>query len=222
MNRKLIYAPLLLLGLVAAGAIAFAVFRPIQVLPRMSLAPGFALVDQDGHRLTSEDLRGNIVFYSFGYPGCGEPCGAIAEVMREVREGLAGIAELEGLPVRLVTIAFDGGPDGSDALRIAAAEAGADGSVWSFATAEPEALKTLIGGGFEVYYSPRPDGGYDFDPAFFLVDGWGILRAEYRYGVPKATLLLEDLRLLAREARAAEGAARLAYEAAHLFACYPR
>ena len=51
---------------VAAGVVllailsvaAFAVFQPIKVLPRIRLAPGFILTDQDGQRLTNEDLRG--------------------------------------------------------------------------------------------------------------------------------------------------------------------
>jgi protein SCO1 len=53
------------------------------------------------------------------------------------------------------------------------------------------------------------------------VDGMGIVRSRYRVGLPPADVLLGDLRSVVREASAATGAARLAYEAAHLFQCYP-
>ncbi len=79
----------------------------------------------------------------------------------------------------------------------------------------------MVGAGFKVYYTPNGEDGYRVDPAFFLVDGWGILRAEYRYRIPRTDLLLRDIGLVTREARAATGMVRLAYEAAHLFACYP-
>ena len=63
-------------GLVSFAAIvflavgAFVVFQPVQVLPRVRLAPGFTLTDQSGERLTSEDLRGKFVLYSLTYTSC--------------------------------------------------------------------------------------------------------------------------------------------------------
>ena len=64
------------------------------------------------------------------------------------------------------------------------------------------------------------DGALEYSPGFMIVDGNGILRREYRWGMPSVEGLLKDLRVIAREANASEGAAKLAYEAAHLFACY--
>ena len=61
-----------------------------------------------------------------------------------------------------------------------------------------------------------------FDPRIVLVDGWGTLRAEYRVTQPDMEIIARDLRLLTEEAQNSEGTARLAYEAAHLFLCYPR
>ena len=83
-------------------------------------------------------------------------------------------------------------------------------------------LKNVIGGGFEVYYEALDDGTFRHDLAFVLVDGLGIVRSSYRVGVPDVDRVLGDIRLILQEARAATGLSRLAYEAAHLLACYPR
>jgi protein SCO1/2 len=53
------------------AVLAFTIFQPIRVLPRLALAPGYLLVDQDGVRLTSEGVRGKLVVYTIGYTGCG-------------------------------------------------------------------------------------------------------------------------------------------------------
>ena len=68
----------------------------------------------------------------------------------------------------------------------------------------------------------QEDGTFKFDPAFILVDGWGIMRAEYRTAAPEVDLIMRDIDLVTTEARNSTGAARYAYEAAHLFVCYPR
>ncbi|HXF61007.1 MAG TPA: hypothetical protein VNK95_05280, partial [Caldilineaceae bacterium] len=93
---------------------------------------------------------------------------------------------------------------------------------WRFITGKPEQLKTVIGGGFGVYYNRNDDGSYTFDPVFVLVDGWGIQRAVYRTPTPDPAILARDVGLLVREAQNSRGINRYAYEAAHLFLCYPK
>ena len=68
-------------------------------------------------------------------------------------------------------------------------------------------------------------------PAFV---GWGIIRAEYRQyesterlSLSEGTtdidpdVILRDIGLIVEEVRNSKGVASAAYEAAHLFACYP-
>jgi protein SCO1/2 len=205
---------------IVLGVLAFAVFQPIQVLPRISLAPGFAFVDQDGERLTNEDLRGSLVFYTFTYTGCAAECPDTGEAMSSIKETVDEI-DTGGIPVRFVTISFDPDRDTPTRLRSYAQELGADTEVWRFVTGEPARLKNVIGGGFSTYYSQNEDGTFAFDPAFALVDGWGILRAKYRTANPDPELIRRDVELLVDEVQNQEGASRLAYEAAHLFLCYP-
>lgn len=211
---------LVITGLGLLGILAFAIFQPIIVLPRLDLAPGFSLVDQNGERLTSEDLRGSITFYTFGYSQCEGHCQAADSVMRELQARLPEL-ETDGIPIRLVTLSFDPDRDRPEVLAAAAAARGAAPGVWSWATGEATMLKNVIGGGFEVYYEAMDDGTFRHDPAFILVDGLGMVRGSYRVGVPDVDRLVDDVRLLLREARAATGLSRLAYEAAHLLACYP-
>jgi len=207
--------------LLIASALAFKIFQPIQVLPRIRLAPAFSMVDQNGERLTSDRLQGQITLYTFTYTRCTAPCVNPDLTMQEIQRRLA--EEPLSTPVSLVSISFDPQHDTPDVLRTYAERMGAERGRWYIATTSDESLlKTIIGAGFEVYYQPRADGSFDFSPVFILVDGWGIVRGEYRYQteVPTVERILRHLRVLDEEVRNSHGVARLAYEAAHLFLCY--
>lgn len=219
MKKALLIGGGILLGVWMLGMFVLIVFRPVTVVPRLELAPGYALVDQAGARLTSEDLRGAIAVYTLGYASCRTRCFPTDSILAEVQARL-GEAELGEVPVRLVSISLDPARDTPAVLDSLSRAHGADPAIWTFATGEPAALRTLIGTGFEIYYGEGEDGEISYDPAFLIVDGNGLLRRKYRVGLPSADRLLNDLRLIAREARASTGASRLAYEAAHLFACY--
>jgi protein SCO1/2 len=208
-------------GLVAVAilsVVAFAVFQPIKVLPRIGLAPGFSLTDQDGQRLTNEDLRGKVVLYNFSYAGCGAPCEKMDATMREVQDRLA--QQAGAAPVALVTISFDPERDTPAALRAYANRIGADPARWRLAVGEKAQTKAIIGGGFEAYYEPDGKDGFKFDPALILVDGWGIVRAAHRRQIPTADQILRQIQVIEEEIGKSKGVAKVAYEAAHLFACY--
>ncbi|MFM8322811.1 MAG: SCO family protein [Chloroflexota bacterium] len=221
--RRLMIAGGALMAVILLGAMAFKIFQPIQVLPRIRLAPGFSWTDQDGQRLTNEDLRGKLVLYTFFYTHCPpEACAAQNRVMGDVQRRL-GELEQAGVPVRLVSVSVDTERDTPQALSEYARAAGADPQVWRFASAgDPRLLKTVVGGGFEVFYQPQPDGAFQLDPVFVLVDGWGLVRGEYRYTTlsPESDRIIRHLGVLIDEVQNSSGANRLAYEAAHLFLCY--
>ncbi len=203
------------------AALAFSIFQPIQVLPRISLSPGFALTTQDGKRLTNEDLRGHLVLYNFTYTNCVAPCPPTSASLRAVQQQLTQI-NTRGVPVDLVTISFDPTRDQPAQLRAYAAMLGADTTNWHFVSGAPLQLKNVIGGGFGAFYQAKADGSFTFDPQFVLVDGLGIIRAKYRTSALDLTIIQRDLELVTAEARNSKGAAKFAYEAAHLFLCYPK
>jgi len=222
MKKYLLYGLYGLAALLVLSALAFKIFQPVQVVPRIRLAPGFALRDQNGQRLTNEDLRGKFVLYNFNYTRCPEPCGNMNRTIQEIQNRLDE-ANLGDIEMKFVTISFDPQHDTPEILAAYADSLGADPDQWIFATSDDEMLlKAVIGGGFEAYYQPDDAGGFRFDPKFVLVDGWGIVRGEYRYQtqVPDTERILRHIRVLAEEVQNSQGSASLAYEAAHYFLCY--
>jgi hypothetical protein len=119
------------------AVLAFAILQPVKVRPRMGLAPGYAFTDMNGAQLTSEDMRGKLVFYDFTYADCSDPCPQTATTMAAVQKLMRGM-DTGGLPVELVTISFDPERDTPERLRQFAAEMGADTSNWHFVTGPAE------------------------------------------------------------------------------------
>ncbi|HYM91183.1 MAG TPA: SCO family protein [bacterium] len=204
--------------LLVCATLAFAVFRPVQVLPLLRPAPPVSLRDADGVPVTLGRLSGAIVVFQFSALRCAAPCPDGHQALQQLQQRAAA-APLR-LPVRLVTVVLDG-QERPQALRARRAALGADSPWWQFATGDATQLKDAVGGGFGVYYAQDRDGRIALDPATVLVDERGIVRAEYRTAAPEAALIWRDIGLIAREA-STRGAARALYSAAHLFLCYPR
>lgn len=197
----------------------FTTIKPVVVLPRIGLAPGYNLVDQAGTQFSNEHVRGGIALYNFTYADCAGDCPQTTPLMAEVQERVLAL-ETAGIPIHLITLTIDPENDSVEKMAAYADKFNADPDVWHFVTGNPVQLKSVIGGGFSTYYTQKED-GITFDPAFMLVDGNGILRAEYRTAVPDTDILLRDINLLVEEAHNSTGPQKLAYEAAHLFLCYP-
>lgn len=221
-SRKLVWWVGGLGVLMVLVVMAFAVFEPIQVLPRIRLAPGYVLADHRGESLTSEGVRGDVVLYTFRHSKCGDQCARLDETVAEVRERV-GKVDLGDTEFRLVTISFDPETDTTDVLAAEAERLGADGEQWRLATGDADHVANVVKAGFKVWYEERDDGDFSFDPTLILVDGWGVIRGEYEYQTLKsdADKIIDHLDILAAEIRNATGAAGLAYEAAHFFLCYP-
>ncbi len=218
-----------LLGLVAA----FAIFRPVKVVPRIAAGPEYRLEDQQGQPFTQEEAGGRLALYGFGYSA--DPTPAFQQTLADMR-AFEHAVSAQVPDLILVLILFDDRRDTAD-RRAALAEAeGLDPTHWVLLGGDAENLKRTIGQGFGVYYEAVPladldierqpkltadaqDYGYLQAQRYILVDGNNIIRAEYR-----APLDIErtqrDIRLIVREANST-GVARTLNEAAHLFMCYP-
>ncbi|NPA06569.1 MAG: SCO family protein [Chloroflexi bacterium] len=208
-------------GLVFVSVVAFKVFQPVQVLPRIRLGPGYWLLDQDGQRLTNEDMRGKVVLYSFLYTRCPGDCYGIVPLLQKVQ--VQGPQIMGDIPFAIVTITLDPAHDTPEVLKAYAQQVGAQPGLWYFAThPDPKRLKLIVGAGFGVWYEPQPDGSVRFAPRYVLVDGWGIVRGDYKYETIASTeeRILRHLGVLAEEIQNSQGSAKLAYEAAHFFLCY--
>jgi len=214
-NYRILYG-LALLPIVAV--VLFAVLRPIKVLPRIRLAPGYALVDQNGARVSSEEMRGQITLYGFTSTGCGPLCAESEDLMAEIAQQLE--SRDDHIPVELVMIALDEENDTPEALRAYAASKGME-PARRLLTGDARQVKLVVGGGFSTFYEKDSSGQIQMDPALMLTDGVGILRAEYRGRLPSPAQILSAIDLLTEEAHNSTGLNRYAYEAAHLFLCYP-
>lgn len=200
--------------LVALGAMAFAILQPIQVLPRIRLAPGYALLDQSGEVVTSEDGRGVISLYTFVPADCGDRCDAVHATMAEVQDRVGREVDLGGAPFRLVTIVLDPGVD-TDVIASAREQAGAD---WTWLAGSERQVENVVGLGFR-----RSTSIDDFTPSYAIVDGWGMIRGEYRYQTlaDDPDKLTRHIGVLGSELRNKRGLVSFVYEAAHAFQCYP-
>jgi len=204
-----------------AAAMAFAIFEPIQVLPRVRLAPGYSMVDQNGDRFTSETVRGEIVVYAFTSLTCGESCDQIDLTMAQVGSQVRDEVDFGDIGFRLVTVVLDAG-ESPDDLAAATVEIPDDVS-WSWISNDADTMSTVVGSGFRRYLDASDPNDVRFDPGFIIVDGSGVVRGDYRYQTlaDEADKLVRHLDILAGELRHADGPAGAAYEAAHLFLCYP-
>ncbi|MBI5564271.1 MAG: SCO family protein, partial [Chloroflexi bacterium] len=94
-----------LLGGLIVAVLAFSVFKPLKVLPRISLAPGFVFTSHTGAHKTSDDYRGQLTIYNFTHTHCGAGCPQTSPAMQVLRDRLERIATVT--PYALVTISVD-------------------------------------------------------------------------------------------------------------------
>lgn len=215
-----------------SAVLAFTYFQPITVLPRIHLAPGFSLTNQSGEKRTSEDYRGTVTVYTFSFSRCGESGVEAMTRMQKLRQRLRE-TDKGKMKFALVTLTVDPAHDTEAVLREFADRFGVgtegEGDVrWDFLRGDPARTKYIIGGGFGVYFtheaetdSAEEDLKITLEQRFVVVDGWGIIRAVYRGDTFEVDRVMRDLRWLMSETKNSKGVASLAYEAAHLFRCYP-
>jgi protein SCO1/2 len=206
------------LGVMVLAVLVFNIARPIVVLPRITVSPGYRMTSADGGRATSEDQRGKFTLYSFSYTNCltFRDCGQSWEQINALYQDLSHNPELANLavPFEFITLSLAGDWDTQTW------QANSNQFLWRQFNLAPEALKPVVTDGFGLYYQTE-SAGVKFQSRYVLVDGLGTIRAYYD-NTPSAQKIARDLLLLDKEIRQATGALKLAYEAAHLFACYPR
>lgn len=207
-------------GVLVALVLWFTIARPVVVLPRMQLAPGYGLQDARGQLVTSEDQRGVLVLYSFAYSRCQATCSKLYKTLQTVDEELAKTPDRKP-PFRFITLTVDPTRDTPQQLAQFKLPFEPKAVPWTWLSGTEQRMKDVVGGGFELYYQPQADGSVAFAPAFVLVDGFGVVRAEYDAYEISSRLLLEHIELLYKEIEQSSGLGSLAYEAAHFFACYP-
>jgi protein SCO1/2 len=189
------------LGVAAAVVVAavggWFALRP-RPLPVLGTVPSFALIDQTGARLASDDLAGGVWVANFVFTRCPDVCPALTARMAQLQGRLGPAADR----VRLVSFSVDPNHDTPEVLRDYARRAGArDG--WRFATGPRADVAALLRDGFRVAFADDgpPTAPITHSDRFVLVDPTLAIRGYY-HGSNEADLerLAHDARALAREA----------------------
>lgn len=213
-----VYLAVTAAGIIVVATILFAVFKPVLVLPRLQQVPPFSLRDLDGQFVTATELVGRpLLFVPFATrdPAAIDTLTTIQTLKAEL--------EQQGLPLQTALITVDPDYDTPERLQdFAATYRLTPAEDWQFLTGSTDAVRFAVGTGLGIYYAPTDDGTVPpHDRIVILADRTGIMRGRYAADQLDPQQLAEHVALLEREA-ASRGATRVAYEAAHLFMCYPR
>jgi protein SCO1/2 len=104
--------------------------------------PSFALTNQTGRVIRSEELRGRAVIISFIFTSCHDVCplvtAQLARAQAEARS--AGLSSA----VRFVSITVDPGIDTPDVLQRYATSFGVDPATWDFLTGPPDEIARVV------------------------------------------------------------------------------
>jgi protein SCO1/2 len=138
-------------------------------------APDFALVDQEGGRVSLAALRTKVVLLDFVYTSCPGPCPILTGILRDVREGLS---PADRARVQLVSITLDPAHDTPEVLRAYASARKIDAHGWSFVTG-PAADLDAVAHAYGVGSVRRPDGEIEHTVATFLIDRGGKIVRRY-------------------------------------------
>ena len=116
-------------------------FRAVR--QRGAYLPDFALWDQHGKLVTTDDLRGDYLVLNFIFTRCTVPTFCPAATSRMIR--LQREAEEAGVEnLRLITITFDPEYDTPGILRYYADTRGIDNDWHTFLTGDPQAIRDLM------------------------------------------------------------------------------
>ena len=146
-----------------------------QRLPTIGAAPDFALVSQDGAKVTLESLRGKVVAVTFIYTWCPDVCPMLTDKMARVQDELGSDF---GSKVAFVSITIDPERDTPDVLKEYAEAFDANLAGWSFLTGEPAAVLE-VARRYGVVVVPAADGQVDHTLLTTLVDRGGVMRVQY-------------------------------------------
>jgi protein SCO1/2 len=144
-------------------------------LPKIRLAPQFALTSQDGAPVTLADFRGKVVAVTFIFTMCTATCPVLTPMMSFVQDQLG--ADF-GAKIAFVSITVDPERDTPDVLKEYAQAFGANFAGWSFLTGTPEAIRD-VAHRYSVYASKTANGDVEHTFLTSIVDPHGILRVQY-------------------------------------------
>jgi cytochrome oxidase Cu insertion factor (SCO1/SenC/PrrC family) len=193
-------ATLILIPLLTAAFLLWLRHAEVRALADRTISfygavPSFQLVNQDGERFGSAQLKGKIWIADFIFTACPGPCPMISSRMSELQK------PLEKTDVHLVSFTVDPEKDMPEVLHGYAEKLHAQPKRWDFLTGPKSAIYDLSRNGFKLAASDSEGNGIPVHSTrMILVDRHGEIRAYYEATAPDAvTKLLADTSHLLRE-----------------------
>jgi len=144
-------------------------------LVRTTQAPPFALTDQDGRPVSSDDLRGRVLLIDFIFTQCPGPCPILTARQVAVQRALP--PELVD-DVQLVSISLDPVNDTPEAMRAYGEARGASFENWSFLGGPPDVVDAVVKSHY-IGKTRSAEGEIEHLIVAFLVDGEGRILRRY-------------------------------------------
>ncbi len=144
-------------------------------LPTIGPAPDFALISQDGARVTLGDYRGKVLAVTFIFASCTDTCPLLTAKMAQVKDGLG---EDFGPRIAFASITVDPERDTPEVLKQYAENFGADPAGWVFLTGDRAAILD-VERRYGIFAEKTAGGDVDHTFLTSLVDPRGILRVQY-------------------------------------------
>jgi protein SCO1/2 len=163
-------------------------------------APDFTLTTQEGSKLSSSDVKGNILLVSFIFTTCNGTCPATTHRMSQIQEELKTRNLLKDGRVRLLSISLDPVRDTPEVLRGYMKLYDADTALWTFLTGPPDQVAGVVKN-WGMWAKPAANGQLDHPSRIFLVDPQYRIREIYNLNFLKPKWVVQDIELLLKESK---------------------
>lgn len=157
--------------------------------------PDFSLVDQDGHPVSPEALRGRPVLLTTVYSGCTTAC---PMMLSQVRRVLDGLSPAERATLSVVAISLNPEADTRELREMTARTYSFGAPEFHFLGGDVAAVNRLLDG-LQVVRTRRPDGSIEHSTIFFCVDREGRIAYRLSAGEKHHAWLMDALRTLLAE-----------------------
>ena len=147
---------------------------PREQLPKISPAPDFALISQDGALVKLADFRGKVVAVTFIFTKCTDTCPVLTPMMSFVQDRLG--ADF-GSKITFVSITVDPERDSPQVLREYGEAFGANFVGWTFVTGSPSDIRDVTRR-YGVFATKADNSNVDHTFLTSIIDPRGILRVQ--------------------------------------------
>jgi protein SCO1 len=143
-------------------------------LPKIGPAPDFTLTNQDGKRVSLNELRGQVTVVTFIFTSCSDTCPLLTAKLVGIQRRLG----MDEPKVAFAAITVDPLNDTPPVLKKYAVAHSANLATFSFLTGSFKEIENVTRG-YAVYWKKQPGGNVDHTFLTSIVDRNGTLRVQY-------------------------------------------